>query len=68
MKNKLCLRLFLGGLLFFLVVVFNTCSFGDSEGYGNTPGIALGFDDFYPDTWEQHFDCYAKGLYPALQG
>jgi peptidoglycan/xylan/chitin deacetylase (PgdA/CDA1 family) len=47
-------------VLFFLVNVLNRCSFHCQKEYSNTPGIVLSFDDYSPDTWEQHFDLFDK--------
>jgi peptidoglycan/xylan/chitin deacetylase (PgdA/CDA1 family) len=44
--------------LFILLIVLNSCSFDTPEEYSNTPGIVLSFDDYYPETWEQHFDLF----------
>ncbi|MDR0540683.1 MAG: polysaccharide deacetylase family protein [Dysgonamonadaceae bacterium] len=43
--------------LFF--IIFNGLPWGRSSRFG-TPGIALGFDDYYPETWEQYFDLFDK--------
>jgi len=52
-------------VLFFLVVIINGCSFSDLKEHKNTvkvstPGIVLGFDDYYPISWGQHLDLFDK--------
>jgi peptidoglycan/xylan/chitin deacetylase (PgdA/CDA1 family) len=32
----------------------------DDEPYGTVPGVVLGFDDYSPRSWEQHFDLFDR--------
>ena len=43
-------------IIFLLALVLNACT----KEYGNTPGVVLSFDDYYPSTWEQHLDLFDK--------
>jgi len=49
----ICFLLFTAGIFF---LAFNACT-NDSE---NNPGIILGFDDYFPIAWEQHFNLFEK--------
>ena len=44
--------------IFFLLVILNGCSFCFED--SKKSGVVLGFDDYYPMTWEQHFDLFDK--------
>jgi len=40
-------------------IILNGCSWDNSDTRDN-PGIVLAFDDYFPDTWEPHFDLFDK--------
>ena len=53
-------KIFIFIICFMFFYILTSCDNTDNEVSGSLSGIALGFDDYSPDTWEQHFDLFDK--------